>query len=248
MLGQSHRRPTIGHPLTASYAGILEPFGAAINLDAKTQTDLHVWGSSALQLTVDADDAATAGYPYHVIVGLKNVADVPVYNATIELLKEGKRNYIYQPRQPLTISADTIEPGQTLKRDYILVPTITGQLDLSDSFASESAGATQLPSTITSHPPIDPPASAPAITATNLNGKVGLRWQPVPGATSYAVYSTSDPSIDFPDTPAPNVDTLPNDDDGSMRAVVRNVSADTKNYYAISPIIDGEPLMSHPLV
>ena len=37
-----------------------------ITLDAKTQTDLHVWGGSAPPDSVDADDKAYDRYPYHV--------------------------------------------------------------------------------------------------------------------------------------------------------------------------------------
>src|SRR5439155_26161825 len=90
--------------LTSSYAGSLQPFGDTIAVHAATAKPLHVWGGSALKLTVDADDAATARYPYHVIVGLKNVADVPIYNASLELLTTAKKNYIYQPTNQLPVS------------------------------------------------------------------------------------------------------------------------------------------------
>ena len=44
------------YDLTASYAGTLEPFGETVTVHAATDKQLHVWGGSALQLTVDTDD------------------------------------------------------------------------------------------------------------------------------------------------------------------------------------------------
>lgn len=58
------------YDLAASYAGTLEPFGDTVTVYAVTEQPLHVWGGSALQLTVDADDTAREHYPYHVTVGL----------------------------------------------------------------------------------------------------------------------------------------------------------------------------------
>ena len=55
-------------------------------LRGETATPLHVWAGSALEMIVDADDAAYDGYPYRVRIGLHNVADVPVYNPSVELL------------------------------------------------------------------------------------------------------------------------------------------------------------------
>ena len=93
------------YDLTASYAGTLEPFGDTVTMQAATEKQLHVWGGSALELVGRRRRRRQRRYPYHVTVGLKNVADVPVYNPTIELLKEGKKNYIYQPREQLVVAA-----------------------------------------------------------------------------------------------------------------------------------------------
>ena len=51
------------YDLTASYAGTLEPFGDTVTVQAATEKQLHVWGGSALQLTVDADDTANERLP-----------------------------------------------------------------------------------------------------------------------------------------------------------------------------------------
>jgi PKD repeat protein/flagellar hook assembly protein FlgD len=235
------------YDLTASYAGSLDPFGDTVTVRAATDKPLHVWGGSALQLTVDADDTASERYPYRVTVGLKNVADVPVYNPTIELLKEGKKNYIYQPREQLVLATADLAPGETLKRDWILVPTISGTLDLSKSFVSKTAGDVELPWKVTSHPADNPPDQAPEIQAFGLKDKVGLTWEPVPRATEYQVFTTPDPETDFPPHPASGMVIRPNDGD-RLRAVVPLTPAGTKAWYAVSPLVDGRPLMSHPLV
>jgi Ca2+-binding RTX toxin-like protein/PKD repeat protein/flagellar hook assembly protein FlgD len=235
------------YDLSATYAGTLEPFGDTVTMRAVTDKQLHVWGGSALELVVDADDVAHETYPYHVTVGLKNVGDVPVYNPTIELLKEGKKNYIYQPREQLVVTTAELAPGQTLARDYILVPTISGTLNLDRSFVSKTAGDVEPPAKITSHPAVNPPATAPKIEAFPLRGKIGLRWAPVAGATDYQVFTTPDAETDFPAKPAADVSLLA-PEDGLMRAVVRNVPNGKTAWYAVSPVVNGQPLMSHKII
>ena len=52
---------------------------------------IHVWGGSALQMTVVADSQATEGSPYHVTIELTNVTNagggsgIDVYNAGVTL-------------------------------------------------------------------------------------------------------------------------------------------------------------------
>ena len=235
------------YPLTASYGGVLEPFGAAINLNAQLQTPLHVWGGSALQMIVDTDDKAFNGYPYRVRIGLKNVADVPVYNPEVDLLENGRVNYIYQPQERLNQGTDEIDPGQTFWTDYYrLVPEISGNLDLQDSFVKKTAGNADVSSTITSHQAITP-AQTPRLYETDLKDEVGLEWDPVPGATSYQVFQTSSPDTPFPNAPPAKVEMLPARD-GMLRAVVRDLPEGSDEWFTISSTIDGKPTMVHPLV
>jgi flagellar hook assembly protein FlgD len=233
------------YTFNASYAGSLEPFGDTVSILAVNEKPLHVWGGSALELTVNVDREATARYPFHAVVGLKNVADVPVYNPTLQLLKEGKENYIYQPRETLAQSAAALAPGETLEHDYILIPTVTGSIDLTKSFVSKTAGNTELPVTFNYLPTTTPPDQAPKITETDLAGKILLTWAPIPGATDYQIFSTTNPTTDFT-TPLPHVTPLA-DENGMKRAVVRDVPKGTQAWYAISPTVNGHPRMSHPL-
>jgi PKD repeat protein len=228
--------------LTASYAGTIEPFGKPINMTAATQNKLHVWGGSALQMIVDADADVYDRYPYHVRIGLKNVADVPVYNATVELLKEGKLNYIYQPREALQQATAEVTPGDTFwTDDYILAPEITGTIDLEHSFVRKTAGDVDLPDKIVSHPPLQTPSTAPLVVTVGVKGAVGLLWDSVPGATSYEIYRTPDRNTDFPDQA---VAILPSD----VRDALVPTSSDAPAWYAVSAVINGKRTMVHPLV
>ena len=92
-------------------------------------------------MTVDADETAQANYPYNVRVGLTNVSDIPIYNPTVALLNQGKVGYIYQPNQQLSYGTDVVQPGQTFWTPYyVLVPQVTGTLNLAQSFVKQTGG------------------------------------------------------------------------------------------------------------
>ncbi len=77
---------------------------------------------------------------------------MPVYNAEIELLKDGKVGYIYQPCERL-VGTPVIQPGDTFWADYVLVPWIPGpDLDLARAFVRRTGGNVSLDSTIIEHP------------------------------------------------------------------------------------------------
>ncbi len=110
-------------------------------MQAKLRDPLKVWGASAVEMTISAEDGLDHGFPYNVRVGLKNVSDIPVYNATAELLEKGRLGYIYQPRERLVQSTAVLAPGETFWADYLLVPWIPGgELDLARSFVKRTGG------------------------------------------------------------------------------------------------------------
>jgi PKD repeat protein len=228
------------YTLTANYTGTLEPFGVSVSIPASTPTNaLHVWGGSAVHMIVDADDHAIAGNPYRVRVGLQNVADVPVYNPQVELLQQGRVNYIYQPLERLAQGTDVIEPGTTFWTDYYrLVPEVTGTLDLSDSFVKKTAGNVDVASTIESHPSVD---DVPNFSIIGFANKLGLQWDAVPGATEYRVFRTPDPDTAFTATPETVRFIAP------TQAVVDGASSDDTGWYAVSAFVDGKWTMFHPL-
>ena len=72
---------------------------------SQTATPLKVWGGSALTMTVDADDSATADYPYNMRVGLTNVSDIPIYNPSVTLsdsARTGRKPFSNPTNRPRT--------------------------------------------------------------------------------------------------------------------------------------------------
>jgi PKD repeat protein/flagellar hook assembly protein FlgD/pimeloyl-ACP methyl ester carboxylesterase len=233
--------------LAATYAGTLEPFGRTLTLNAATTTPIHVWGASALKLTVDVDKQVENKYPFTVRVGLTDVADVPVYNPTVELLKAGSHGYIEQPDQQNTFNEREVKPGETYwTGPFILIPEVTGEVNLEKSFIKKIGGNVELASTITTHEREPSFAGTPMLTAVNLRDEVGLKWAPVPGATEYKVYETPNPQTPFSSQPA-TVEMLPSSG-GMLKAVVPDIPAGTQEWFAVSSLIDGRWTMVHPLV
>ncbi|WP_166680250.1 PKD domain-containing protein [Kribbella sp. VKM Ac-2566] len=230
------------YDLTSSYAAGLEPFGDTITVNAATPEPLHVWGKSAIEITVDADNDLWDRDPYHVRVGLKNVADVPIYNAAVELLSQGKEHYLYQPREALRQTTAQIDPGATFwTDDYILAPDISGTLNLATTFITQATGAEGPTPKITTHAPQQTPATAPLLTASGLKDRVGLKWESVPGATGYEIYSTPDRITDFPAAP---VQTLPADATTTTIPLAQGSEA----WFAVSTIVNGRRTLLHPIV
>jgi flagellar hook assembly protein FlgD/PKD repeat protein/lysophospholipase L1-like esterase len=225
---------------SASYSGLLQPIAVPVSLRAQLAEPFKVWGGSALKMIVDADGAAVAHEPYRLRVGLRNVADVPVYNPSIELFKQGKLNYIYQPRERLEQGAKEVAPGDTFWADFVLVPRISGTLVLEKSFVKKTGGDVSLESEIQSHP------RTPALDlrAHARKDAVVLEWDPVPGASDYAIYTTPDEETDFPDQPVAARPLGPN------KVLVSSPHLDHSvptPWYAVSPVVAGRPAMAHPM-
>ncbi len=187
--------------LRADYGAALEPLGVPLHLTAQTVTPLHVWGASALHMTFVVDDHAYASYPYHVVVEVQNVADVPVYNVAVTLQpleNDPSRNYIFQPDEQYTQSTSEIKPGATFDtQPYIVAPNFNGTLLLDKSFVLDAGGPQQIPHDIADvAAPL--PSSYPTATFEDLQGETFLRWQPVPGALSYQVFTSPNYLTDFP--------------------------------------------------
>ncbi|MGZ6973523.1 MAG: Ig-like domain repeat protein [Acidimicrobiia bacterium] len=223
------------YTVNAEYTGTLEPLGAPLDIPiASAPNALHVWGGSALQMIVDVDDTATLGYPYIVNIGLKNVADVPVYNPTVAVSEQGRLNFIYQPREDLEQGTAAIQPGATFTAHYRLVPEISGSLDLSQSFIAKTGGNVDLATSIVQHAST-PIGSVPTVTATLGTDGVHLSWQPVAGASKYEIYGTPTRDTPFSATPARTVS-------GTSAVVPFTVG----RYVAISAVTSRNTMV-HPL-
>ncbi len=239
------------YDISADYAGVLEPFGSTVAITGVSANQLHVWGGSAVKMIVDADSTVHDGNPYRVRVGLQDIADVPVYNPSVELLTQGKVNYIYQPREELEQETAEIDPGQTFWANYILVPTISGTLDLTDSFVKKTAGNVDPADEITSHPATPALFAEATITsgsAGDAQAGVEVQWAPVAGATSYGIFDTDSPEHDFGSSPLAEVSASSFTPSAAHPVPYADITVDPRHYLAISPIVGGHPQMSHPLL
>ena len=230
------------YDLEADYAGRLEPVGRPVAIQARTRTPLKVWGGSALKFIVETDDVARDGHPFNVRVGMRNVADVPVYNAAIELLEDGRVGYVEQPRQGRAFRTHEISPGETFwSGDFILVPKHSGTVLLEHSFVRKVAGDVSLDAQIITRPRVPPLADTPKLEAEALDGSIKLDWDPIPGASGYEAYAVADRDTPFGDDPSP-VEL-----DGTA-GLVEPLAPGEHRYYAVSAIINGRHTMVHPLV
>ncbi len=239
------------YDLRTTYTGKLQPFNRDVVFTSQTTRPLKVWGTNALSLIIDVDDQAHRAFPYRLRIGLKNVTDADpanatdLYNPSVELLTEGRLNYIYSPRQQLEFGTAVIHPGDTFwTDDYILVPSGSGLLDLSNSFVERTAGADEGGSDqVISHPPVQTPATAPDFDAT-ASGH--FTWDAVPGATEYQLFAVP---------ASTNADNFPIDDfPGDPIAETTDTSVDVPGeggagtWYALSTVIDGKNVMFHPMI
>ncbi|WP_193315451.1 PKD domain-containing protein [Nostocoides sp. F2B08] len=99
------------YDLSAAYSGLVEPIGKPILMRAVTSSPLKVVGGDALKLTIFVDKYAQQWAPYTIEAELKStIADVPVYNAALEILGP--------PEEPDRLIADyflapEVQPIQT---------------------------------------------------------------------------------------------------------------------------------------
>ncbi|WP_186446059.1 Ig-like domain-containing protein [Paenibacillus cremeus] len=182
--------------MSATFQGTLKPFNEKITAKFKPDKPIKVWGGNAMTMSIDAQDRADAGSPYHVTFTLKNVTNsdsqnsTKIYNLTFELKEEGKLNYIYMPGSQLKQFIPVLEPGQSVSFDYWLIPQISGDLDLSQSFVVQSGGNTSIPATFSHHSePWNQPGNAPVMKEQiHADGTAYAQWGQVPDAQGYNVY------------------------------------------------------------
>lgn len=206
------------YSLEADFNGTLKPFDDPVSQVFKTADPFRVWGDDAIKLHIDAQERADKGSPYHVRFGIENVSDVPVYNPSIELKDDTKQNYIYAPNQELSKTVSELPAGQTLWADYWLIPSISGHLDLSNSYVLKTGTeAANVQSVLTSRsdPENYPPTVPVLYQVRNTNGTVTLSWGSIADAKGYRIYSIRDdlymskaPELVYEATAAENAVTL----------------------------------------
>jgi hypothetical protein len=228
--------------VSATYQGILDPvLQAPLSFPIATDSSapIHVWGASALHMTVDADSVATAGHPFLVRLGFTNDSTVDVNNFAVQLLDSPTRtDYIFQPLEQLTQGTAKILPGATFWTSYYLIPTFSGKLDPALSFNTFAAGAAKLnPPATTTHPP---PSSVLVLSASSQADGVHLSWpaSTVAGVTGYQVFYTPSPSTSFSTTPVQSVGA------GTTSTVIAH---GTPGCYALSTVTANGSRVYHTL-
>jgi RHS repeat-associated protein len=240
--------------LSASYHGELQPFNAPVELEAKLASPLHVWGASALKFHVQADSGSLGeGVPYHVRVGLEDVADIPLYNLALAINPNKHANFIYQPGQEYEANVGELKPGETVyaPRD-ILVPDANSAGSFDPALSSAHFVGQEI------HPGagIEAVAPPPLYTMTSTLATatmIHLHWQPSPGAQGYEVFST--PNLDTPFAASPEAVQLSRTDTAT---VTRLPATDTDAYiprglteparfYAVTTLIGGQLQLQHPV-
>jgi RHS repeat-associated protein len=231
------------YTLTGSYQGLLQPFGSPVHVTGTSATPLHVWGGAALKMIVQADTSVYAHHPYRVRIGLQNVADTSVYNASVGLAPQvGPPEYLFQPRQQMTFTTPQIDPGQTWWTDnYELLSPNTSAIDLSRAFVRAVGGDVTLASTVTGQAPLYTPQTVPKLTGTGQVNAVSLNWDPIAGATGYEVFTTPTDLTPFSASPV-----------AAVGATTTNTSlpaaGGTSSWYAVTALVDGHETMFHPMV
>jgi PKD repeat protein len=230
------------YALSAGWAATLEPLGRSVSGVATMEDPLKVWGGSALKLVVETDDVVRDGYPFTVRVGLKNVADVPVYNPAVELADEGRHGYVPQPRQQRRFAAASVAPGATFwAGPFVLVPEGSGEVDLKRSFVRQVAGDVSLDAELSTTPRDPSIADNPKISAHGRRDSVVIDFDAIPGATAYAVHRLVDRQTGFDDTPLPVTWLTP------TKAKLAVPASEADRSYAVSAIVGGKPRMVHAL-
>lgn len=128
------------YDLEAVFTSTLDPFNEAVNARFVTPKPITVWGDDALEMHIKAEQTAKAGMPYEVQFGLKNVSDAPIYFLNFSLKEEGKLNYFYSPKTERSYSIEEIQAGETVWFKFLLIPRISGPLDVSKSFVLHTGG------------------------------------------------------------------------------------------------------------
>jgi hypothetical protein len=231
--------------LSADYKGTLEPFNAPVEVEAALATPLKVWGVNALALTVKADSSALEeGVPYHVTVGVTNNADVPMYNVELALDRTVHANFDFQPDQTYGDTIRELAPGQTLySPEYILVPDAASVGKFNPALSSATFVGEEV------HPgqgieAVSPPTVYGMSASKAKDRETLLRWEPVPGAEGYEVFSTSNLETTFPEVPDEVTTTEGSTVKGDLlpaNATSAYVPEGGWQFYAVSAIIRGAP-------
>ncbi|MDP4181975.1 MAG: PKD domain-containing protein, partial [Bacillota bacterium] len=130
--------------LEAEFNGTLQPFEKPVKTIFKTSEPIKVWGGSAIEITVEAEEIAHSdegyipGTPYLIRFGVKNISDIDVNR--FKLLLQNGQKFRFKDGQPSEQIIEVLKPGQTKWFEYWIIPELgfEGFLDIKNSVASGS--------------------------------------------------------------------------------------------------------------
>jgi chitodextrinase len=126
--------------LEAEFNGTLQPFEKPVKTIFRTTEPFKVWGGSALEITIEAEEAAFSGnsfipeFPYLMRIGVKNISDIDVNN--FKLVFQNGEGFKFKDGQQLTHAISVLKPGLTSWFEYWIIPGLEfdGYLDIKKSF------------------------------------------------------------------------------------------------------------------
>lgn len=240
--------------LSATYHGQLEPFEAPVDIEAALADPLHIYGSEALSLGVQADSGKLKeGVPYHVRIGVTNKATIPLYNVEVEIFSDVHANFDFQPGQQFSEFVDELKPGETVYAPTdILVPDADSVAGFNPSLSSVHFVGEEI------HPgegieAVTPPPVYEIEAVKHTEGAVHLRWQSVPDAEGYEVFRTTDLTVAFPSVPlevseTPHGPLTTELDASATDAYVTGAKGEPSQFYAVSAVVKGGLKLELPVI
>lgn len=246
------------YDLSASYAGTLQPTGTPVSVLAELAEPLHVWGSSAVAIRVEADEAAfgewrsgvMAGsdgdsgvYPFHVSVSLDNVSDVPIYNLSLGVSDEARDGFVFQPEQVMDARVSELGPGESLTHEFVVLASAPGAVELGNSFVVRAAGERNVADTVTTRPRELPVDDVPTLRVLRGDDKLLVTMAPVSGATAYRFWTIDGPREEFVRVPPSAVHPVAATAAGELRYYLDDVDPDA--HLAVTSVTGGVPRLVH---
>ncbi|GAB6614993.1 MULTISPECIES: choice-of-anchor L domain-containing protein [Bacillus] len=120
--------------LNANFSSTLYPFDEPLSAGFKTAKPIEVYGEDGVKMHIKVDKKAYKGLPYVVKVGIENRSPNVIYDLHVELNEADKKNFVYTPGTELNRGINSIQSGETVWLDYLLLPKISGDLNIGKSF------------------------------------------------------------------------------------------------------------------
>ncbi|BCB36828.1 hypothetical protein BCJMU51_1705 [Bacillus cereus] len=120
--------------LNANFSSTLYPFDEPLSAGFKTAKPIEVYGEDGVKMHIKVDKKAYRGLPYVVRVGIENKSPNVIYDLQVELNEAEKKNFVYTPGTELKRVVNSIPSGETVWLDYLLLPKISGDLNIGKSF------------------------------------------------------------------------------------------------------------------